>query len=150
MIEIRDATLEDVEFIADANARLAWETEAKELDFETLTHGVSSALRDSGKARYWIAEADGEPVGQLMVTLEWSDWRNGDFWWIQSVYVHQSHRRQGVFKALYQRVARLAEEAECVCGLRLYVEHENTAAQQTYRRLGMAPTPYQIFEKDWS
>ena len=149
-ITIRDAAPNDADFVADANARLAWETEAKRLDPGTLAQGVATALRDRNKARYWIAEIHGEPVGQLMVTLEWSDWRNGDFWWIQSVYVHEGHRRQGVFRSLYEHVARLAETTKEVCGIRLYVEHENASAQETYQRLGMLRTPYQIFENDWS
>ena len=146
-IQIRDAALADTPFIVDANARLAEETEGKTLHLPTLQEGVAAALNDSSKARYWIAEWDGERAGQLMVTLEWSDWRNGHFWWIQSVYVHAPFRRRGVFRALYQHVESTRHQNKAdVCGLRLYVELHNEAAQKTYKQLGMEQTAYQLFE----
>ncbi|MCA9176721.1 MAG: GNAT family N-acetyltransferase [Planctomycetales bacterium] len=153
-ISVRDANPADLEFVVDCNARLARETEGKELPVDLLRPGVAAALADAGKARYWIAEhtasesQESLAVGQLMVTLEWSDWRNGNFWWLQSVYVLEPYRRQGVFSSLYQHVAKLAAESPAVCGLRLYVEEENHRAQQVYRNLGMTPTRYHVYETE--
>ncbi|MDB5322307.1 MAG: acetyltransferase [Phycisphaerales bacterium] len=135
-ILIRSATLADAARLADYNAAMALETEHKSLDPATLRAGVERAIAQPQAARYHLAEMDGQVVGQLMVTFEWSDWRNADFWWIQSVYVHPDFRSAGVFKALYRHVEALAREAGA-CGLRLYVERENTRAQEVYCRLGM-------------
>ena len=149
MLTIRDALPSDIDTIVKFNAGLAAETESKTLDQDTLHPGVTAALNDPTKARYWIAESNGETVGQIMVTLEWSDWRNGFFWWIQSVYVKADHRRQGIFRRLYEHVEQLARSDRDVCGVRLYVERDNLRAQDVYARLGMRPTPYQVFERDW-
>ena len=146
---IRAARTDDADTIARFNLGIARETESLELDRERLAAGVRSVLADPAKASYFLAEVDGRVVGQMMITYEWSDWRNGVFWWIQSVYVDGEHRQQGVFRDLYQHVARLAEADPEVCGLRLYVEEENLRAQQTYARLGMERTPYQVFEVDF-
>lgn len=146
MISIRDATPRDIDRIVDFNARLADETEGKQLELDVLRRGVERALADSMKARYWLADRDGEVAGQIMVTWEWSDWRDGFFWWIQSVYVHPSHRERGVFKSLYQHVKDLSAKESNVCGLRLYVEKENQRAQEVYRRAGMAAAHYEVFE----
>lgn len=143
---IRPATAADVERIAEFNRRLAEETEGKDLDTPTVRAGVRALLDAPEHGRYYIAESGDAPVGQLLITYEWSDWRNGRFWWIQSVYVAQSHRRQGVFSALYGYVAELAREDPAVCGLRLYVEEHNTHALDTYRALGLSPTGYQVLE----
>ena len=148
-IKIRPATPADAPAIADYNAAMALETEHKRLDPATLRAGVEGAIARPAAARYYLADLGGRVVGQLMVTFEWSDWRNGDFWWIQSVYVHPEHRSRGVFAALYRHVGRLAREAGA-CGLRLYVERENAAAQSAYRRLGMRDAGYLVFEVDWS
>lgn len=150
---IRDAALGDAATVVEFNRLLAWETEHKKLDLATLTPGVENALREPKYARYFLAHEPGTPdrvLGQMMITYEWSDWRNGLFWWIQSVYVHQDARRRGVFRALYRHVERLARETPGVIGLRLYVEHENAAAIATYRKLGMVPSGHLLYERDWS
>lgn len=149
-IPIRRATSRDSAIIADFNARMAEETERKTLDPATLDRGVAAALADGGPATYFVAEADGRIVGQLMLTTEWSDWRNGTFWWIQSVYVPPEARGRGVFRALYQHVDRLARKTAGVCGLRLYVEQHNADAKATYERLGMTPSGHVLYEVDWS
>lgn len=148
-ITIRDATPEDAGVIADFNTRMAMETEGRPLSPGLITDGVSAVLNDAAKGRYWVAEIDGAVVGQLLVTFEWSDWRNGVFWWIQSVYVHGDHRRAGVFSALYRHVEKLAREAADVCGLRLYVERHNQRAQETYLALGMTAPGYLVMEVDF-
>ena len=121
MVLIRRALAEDLETIVDFNVRLAAESEGVDLDRDRLRSGVANALSDDRRAFYLIAESEGAPIGQLMVTYEWSDWRDGEFWWLQSVYVRPEFRRRGVLKALYARVLELAA-ASNVCGIRLYVE----------------------------
>ena len=148
-IHIRPAALSDAETIAAYNAAMARETEHLELDQERLLEGVRAVLRDSSKGLYWVAEIDGRVIGQMMITFEWSDWRNGVFWWIQSVYVHPDFRNRGVFRELYGFVAEKARSAGDVCGLRLYVERENQRAQRTYERLGMKKTSYDAYEIDF-
>ena len=148
--QIRDAAMEDVRTIVEFNRRLARETEAKELDVGVLTLGVEQAINQPGYCRYFVAEIAGEVVGQTMITYEWSDWRNGVLWWIQSVYVDEPFRGRGVFRALHQHISTLARASANVRGLRLYVEHENKAALATYRKLGLAPTGHLLFEQDWS
>jgi ribosomal protein S18 acetylase RimI-like enzyme len=146
MLSVRPAAPADAAVVAEYNRLLALETEHKALDGPTLAAGVAAALADPDRARYFVAEEDGEVVGQLMLTREWSDWRNGWIWWIQSVYVRQDYRRRGAFRALYEH-ARAAGAAEGVVGLRLYVEQDNVAAQEVYRRLGMARTGYFVLER---
>jgi GNAT superfamily N-acetyltransferase len=148
-VAIRSARPADLDFIVDCNARLAQETEDKQLDREILRAGVSSALESTHKGRYFIAELEGLRVGQLLLTYEWSDWRNGFFWYFQSVYVTRDARRRGVFAALYRHVEALARESPDVCGLRLYVEQHNQDAQQTYERLGLNRTQYEIMELEF-
>lgn len=143
---IRDASPEDGAAIASFNARMAEETEGKSLDPNIIGPGVQMLLEDPAKGRYWVAEADGAVIGQLMVTYEWSDWRNGNLWWIQSVYIHPYWRRKGVFRALYKHVESLAAARPQVVGLRLYVEQNNTRAQQTYESLGMVKPGYVVME----
>jgi ribosomal protein S18 acetylase RimI-like enzyme len=145
-ILIRAGRAEDAEAIAEFNARLARETESIELDRATVLAGVRAALADASKGRYFVAEQGGAVVGQLMLTREWSDWRNGDLWWIMSVYVDAAFRGRGVFKALYGHVEQRARQEGAV-GLRLYVEKENAAAQRTYAKLGMSLTHYLIMEQ---
>lgn len=145
-VSIRDATSADAAIIADFNASLAFESEDMRLDPELVGPGVKALLSDPSKGRYWMAEAAGKIVGQIMVTYEWSDWRNGMIWWIQSVYVHGDHRRSGVFSALYRHVESLARQDAQVCGIRLYVEHENARAQRTYESLGMNMTDYRVMQ----
>lgn len=125
---------------------MALETENKVLDEEIITAGVSSIINDSSKGIYWVMEMDKIIIGQLMVTYEWSDWRNGMMWWIQSVYVPKEHRRQGVYSKMYNNLLELAQlDSEC-CGIRLYVEKENKKAQKTYKKLGMKNAGYEIME----
>ena len=148
-IQIRPATLADAETIAAYNAAMALETEHKHLDPQTLRAGVERAITHPEGARYFLADHAGQVVGQLMVTFEWSDWRNATFWWIQSVYVHPDFRSRGVFRQLYQHVEHLARQA-AACGLRLYVERDNTRAHEVYRKLGMSDANYLVYESDWS
>ena len=146
-MQIREANADDAAIITAFNIAMALETEAKHLDPQTARRGVELALRRLEHARYFLAEVDGRAVGQCMITYEWSDWRAGLFWWIQSVYVQPAWRRRGVFRALHAQVGALAEREPDVCGLRLYVEHENTAAQATYLSLGMQRTDYHLYEQ---
>jgi ribosomal protein S18 acetylase RimI-like enzyme len=144
---VRPAQAGDADAIARFNAAMAFETEGKRLRPDVLGAGVRRLLAEPGLGFYLVAEAQGEVVACLMVTTEWSDWRNGRFWWIQSVYVQPAWRRCGVFRALYADVRAAALRESDVCGLRLYVEHENTVAQATYRSLGMQQTDYLLFEE---
>ena len=143
---IRRANKADVDALVDFNQRIAMETEGVALDAATLNGGVDRFLERDRYGFYTVAEKDGEIVGSLMITYEWSDWRNGVIWWIQSVYVRKDHRRQGIYTALYENARRLAAAAGDVCVFRLYVERENEIAQQTYRKMGMHETAYRIFE----
>jgi ribosomal protein S18 acetylase RimI-like enzyme len=144
---IRRAVAADAAIIVEYNRRIALETEGKTLDLTVLTAGVIAGLADEQKARYFVAEDEGRVVGQLMLTLEWSDWRNGWVWWIQSVYVHPDSRRLGVFRALYDHVYQAASADPQVVGIRLYMEHENHVAQQTYLSLGMELSNYVVLER---
>ena len=153
-LRIRDAHADDRALLAQWASAMAWETEHKRLDPATVAAGIA----DPARARYFIAmsevalagrETIAEAVGTLMLTREWSDWRNGDWWWIQSVYVPEAHRRQGVFAALYRHVEALARDTPGVVGLRLYVERENENAQRTYASLGMVDAGYRIFEAEF-
>ncbi len=145
MYKIRKATIEDAESLVKFNLRLAKETENRDLDRALLQPGVETILNDARRGFYVVAVHDQTVIGATMVTKEWSDWRNADFWWIQSVYVVQEHRRQGVFRSLFEEVKRLANEQN-VCGFRLYVEQENEVAQKTYHELGWHETIYKMFE----
>ena len=145
-MKIRDATASDLPFIVAANAALASETEGQALDSALLQAGVQAALEDPRLGRYYLAERDGQVLGQLMTTFEWSDWRNGLFLWIQSVYVLPEHRGGGVFKALFEHLARVAREDPRVCGIRLYVDRGNERAKSVYRRLGMHRSNYGVME----
>ena len=145
-ITVREAGPADAATIAACNSALAQETENKTLDPAIVGPGVAGLLGDASKGRYWVAESGGEIVGQLMVTYEWSDWRNGTIWWIQSVYVHPDWRRQGIFRTLYRHVESLVEAEPTAVGLRLYVEKQNKRAQQTYRSLGMVTPGYVVME----
>jgi len=145
-LAIRDATPADAATIADYNTRLALESEGMILAPEVVGPGVRAMLADRSMGRYWVAEANGRIVGQIMVTYEWSDWRNGRIWWIQSVYVHPEFRGQGVFSGLYRHVEALAEASGEVRAIRLYVLTSNTRARATYHKLGMAETGYTVLE----
>jgi GNAT superfamily N-acetyltransferase len=147
-LRIRDAVPSDAMLIGAFNAAMALETESLALDANLLFAGVRSLLSDPAKGRYFLAESSGRVVGQAMVTFEWSDWRNGAFWWIQSVYVEPSVRRQGVFRALYDHVVLETRRAGGV-GVRLYVDRHNKAARNTYSRLGMQHAGYEMYEIDF-
>ena len=146
-LHIRDATRADIPFLVEGNIAMALETEHKVLDREVLERGVAAVFVERARGFYLIAERDGRAIGCLMVTHEWSDWRNGDWWWLQSVYVTPAARRGGVFRGLYAEVERRARIASGVVGLRLYVERENRRAQATYAALGMSETAYRINER---
>lgn len=146
---IRHATPADVEVIAASNRAIALETEGKALDGPTVHRGVAALLADPSKGFYLLAERAGAVVGQLMVTTEWSDWRCGTFWWIQSVYVAPAARRSGVYRALYERLLAMAREDSGVCGVRLYVDRANASAQATYAALGMDRAHYELYEVDF-
>ena len=145
---IRQGGADDGETIARFNAAMALESEGISLDRATLRAGVDAALADESKAFYLIAEAGGEPVGQLMVTTEWSDWRNGWIWWIQSVYVKPEARRQGVYRSLYQQLTDMANARSDIRGMRLYVMRENWGAKRTYEALGMSHSEYDLYETE--
>lgn len=146
---IRPAGPADAEFLVRGNAAMALETEHLSLDLDRLRDGVHALFEDPGRGVYYVAEVDGRRAGQMMITYEWSDWRNGVFWWIQSVWVEPEFRGQGVFKALYGHVMGLARGTAGVCGLRLYVEKDNQRAQRTYEKVGMRRTVYSMFEVDF-
>jgi len=148
-VTIRQATMKDTDVIVRFNVLMAKETESIPLDGNRLRKGVEAILSDPLKGIYFVAEQNGAVVGQLMITYEWSDWRNGNFWWIQSVYVDATARGSGVFTALFKHVHRLASSRNDVCGLRLYVEANNSKARQTYERLGMKKSHYEMYETDF-
>ena len=145
-LEIRIAQPSDLASLVEFNQAIAWETEQKKLDEATLRAGVRAVLNDQQLGLYIVAVDDERVVGCLMITHEWSDWRNGVFWWIQSVYVDAEFRRRGVYSRLYEHVRSLAKNRN-VCGFRLYVERENSVAQKTYERMGMKETVYRMYEQ---
>src|SRR3954470_10475853 len=146
-VQIRRAAAADAGVIAAFNIAMAHETEGKRLLPPVVAAGVHRLLAEPALGFYLVAEAAAEVVAALMVTTEWSDWRNGRFWWLQSVYVRPAWRRRGVFRALYRELGTIAGNEPDVCGFRLYVEHENANAQATYRSLGMEGTDYLLFEQ---
>ncbi len=150
MIIIRNANKEDISIIVKFNTAMAMETESKTLESAIIREGVDAVLNNAALGHYFIAEIDDIPVGQLMITKEWSDWRNGEFWWIQSVYVYPDYRQNNIFKELYNEVLKLAKQSKIVCGVRLYVDKENTIAQNVYSKIGMKESNYIFFEEDWS
>ncbi|MGI9036365.1 MAG: GNAT family N-acetyltransferase [Pyrinomonadaceae bacterium] len=143
----RVATMADTNSLVEFNQAMAFETERKYLDAQVLQSGVEAVLRDERKGFYAVAESEGKIVGGLMVTFEWSDWRDKWFWWIQSVYVLPEKRGRGVYRRLYEFVKHQAQMRRDVCGFRLYVERENAAAQGVYEKLGMAESHYLMFEE---
>ena len=150
LINVRPAAQGDLDTIVLFNTQLAKESEGILLEPDTLSAGVGAVLGDISKARYFLAETLNalgtlEIAGQLMITYEWSDWRNGMFVWIQSVYVREAYRRKGVFRALFQHVQEFASTSE-YCGIRLYVHDDNRLAQQIYLRLGMIEAGYKVLE----
>ena len=145
-ITVRPARADDAATIADFNLRLAEESEGLALDSATVRAGVEALLADAAKGLYFVAESGGRIVGQLMLTVEWSDWRNGPIYWLQSVYVAPEARGSGVFRALWERALATAREAGARA-VRLYVEEHNVAAQEVYRRVGMEASGYLVFER---
>ncbi|NBC87476.1 MAG: GNAT family N-acetyltransferase [Bacteroidetes bacterium] len=146
-MHIRRADRSDAETLVAFNRAMAAETEDKSLNLDALRSGVRALLLNEDKGFYLVAEREARIVGSLMITTEWSDWRDGTFWWVQSVYVRPDARRQGVYTALYTEVKDRARAEPDVCGLRLYVEKDNAAARDAYRTLGMKETPYRMYEE---
>jgi GNAT superfamily N-acetyltransferase len=146
-LTIRRAGQADAPVVIDFNQRLAYESEGKTLDPALLEPGVKAGLEDPHKALYFLAEEDGRALGLTMITTEWSDWRNGWMWWVQSVYVRPEARRRGIFRALFDHIHKAARRDPGVAALRLYVEQDNKAAQQTYLQMGMAWTSYLVMER---
>lgn len=148
-MEIRIAERKDAASLVEFNQAMALETEGKQLDSEILKSGVEAVFDDDRKGFYAVAEADGKIVGGLMITYEWSDWRNRWFWWIQSVYILPDYRGKKIYRLLYEFIVEKAQQKGDVCGLRLYVERENVNAQKVYEKLGMQLSHYQMFEEDF-
>jgi GNAT superfamily N-acetyltransferase len=146
---IRIANRDDAGTLAKFNTAMAWETEAKKLAPELITAGVNKLFDEPDAGFYTVVEADSRVIAALMITTEWSDWRNGFFWWIQSVYVEPEYRGQGIFTGLYEHIKDRAKSAGNVCGLRLYVEKENQRAQRTYIKTGMLETHYRLYEEEF-
>ncbi len=155
-LRVRTATLADMERIAAFQQAMALETEGKRLDATTLRQGVAGVFEAPEKGLYLVAVADAADggtapvVASLLITYEWSDWRNATFWWIQSVYVDAGWRRRGVYRAMYDHVLSLARTRGDVCGIRLYVERTNAVAQKTYDSLGMHKSHYDLYEMDFT
>ncbi|MFU8817980.1 MAG: GNAT family N-acetyltransferase [Pseudomonadales bacterium] len=148
-IDVRPATAADTHLLVEFNRAMAAESEDRGLDVATLTRGVEYLLANPAEGFYLIAERDGQVAGSLMVTYEWSDWRCGRFWWIQSVYVLPEQRRFGVYSEMHDTVRKRAQEDPQGCGLRLYVEQDNAGAMATYRSLDMAETHYRLYEEEF-
>lgn len=143
---IRKAKQDDLKFIVQFNYNLAYETEGKKLDEEILYKGVKEIVCDEAKGVYYVCEINGQVVGQIMYTYEWSDWRNGTFIWVQSVYVDKDYRGKGIFKELYNKVKEICDNSNDYVGIRLYVERENYNAQRTYQKIGMSECNYYMYE----
>ena len=146
-MRVRVAVSDDAATLAGFNRAMALETEARMLETEHLLPGVEAVLRDPSHGFFVVVESGGEVVGALLVTYEWSDWRNARFWWIQSVYVRPEHRRRGIYRKLHEFVREQARAAGGVAGFRLYVERDNVNAHRTYEALGMGETPYRMYEE---
>ena len=145
MISIRKAIPADASAIIDFQKKMAWETEQMSLPENKITRGVEAVFSNSALGQYWVAEEDGKVVASLMITFEWSDWRNANVWWFQSVYVLPPFRRKGIFRSMYSHIMDEAERIG-VAGLRLYVEKNNKRAQRTYEALGMKSDHYTMYE----
>jgi GNAT superfamily N-acetyltransferase len=145
MILVRQATPTDASTIIDFQLKMAWETENIKLVPETVTKGVDAVFRDQSRGQYYVAESEGSVVASLLITYEWSDWRNCNVWWFQSVYVVPEFRRKGIFRQMYSHIRELAEKQD-IAGLRLYVETKNSRAQKTYKALGMSSEHYSFYE----
>jgi GNAT superfamily N-acetyltransferase len=146
MIKVRTAVPSDYSLIVDFQLKMAHETESIALDEDQLTKGVQAIFEHNEKGKYFIAEYEGEAVASLMISFEWSDWRNSTIWWIQSVYVMPQHRRKGIYASMYEHIRQLAMVEKAVGGIRLYVDKSNEIAKKTYAALGMNGEHYQVFE----
>ena len=145
-INLRLATVRDIDYITLFNTEMAFETENINLDQADLRLGIAAVLSDSNLGFYLISELEGVMIGQILITKEWSDWRNGWFWWIQSVFVETNNRRKGVYSAMYKKIVDMAGCEGNVCGLRLYVDRDNLSAKQVYSHLGMSQSHYDLYE----
>jgi GNAT superfamily N-acetyltransferase len=145
MITIRKATTIDADTIIDFQQKMAWETEGMTLKPDTINKGVKAVFDEPSCGTYWVAETDNKIIASLLITFEWSDWRNANVWWFQSVYVIKEHRRKGIFRQMYNHIKDEGEKAG-IAGLRLYVETQNLTAQSTYKALGMESIHYKMFE----
>jgi GNAT superfamily N-acetyltransferase len=145
MTTIRQATSADIETIVDFQKKMAWETEKLNLDGNLVSEGVAGVFKEPSRGRYYVAEVDGLVVASLLITYEWSDWRNTNVWWFQSVYVLAPYRRTGIFRQMYTEVKNEAERNN-IAGLRLYVESNNFKARLTYESLGMSSEHYTMYE----
>jgi ribosomal protein S18 acetylase RimI-like enzyme len=146
---VRPARVSDLETLVRFSAAMAEETEGRTLDLDRLRQGTAAVLASSEHGYYLVAEMTSQVIAQLLLTYEWSDWRNGVFWWIQSVYVEPTMRRRGVYRMMHEYVLRDAHRRADVCGIRLYVAKNNGEAQAAYVRVGMGLTPYQVYEQDF-
>jgi GNAT superfamily N-acetyltransferase len=148
-VTVRPARPSDLETLVRFSAAMAVETEGRTLDLDRLRQGTSAVLASSEHGYYLVAETASRVIAQLLLTYEWSDWRNGVFWWIQSVYVEPGMRRHGVYRTMHEYVLRDAQRRKDVCGIRLYVAKDNGKAQAAYTQLGMGLTAYQVYEHDF-
>ena len=152
-INVRLAKLEDAETIISFSAAMARETEGRRLDLHRLHLGTIALIEAPARGFFMVAELEQTDnrrlLGQLMITYEWSDWRNGAFWWIQSVYVDPAWRRKGVYRRLHDTVVEIGKADKRMCGIRLYVARDNRAAQTVYRRVGLIPSMYDVYEDDF-
>lgn len=144
-IQIREAKQKEKPILKQFQKLMAWETEKLELDEEQLDKGLEAVLADPLKGKYFVAEED-KIIACLMVTPEWSDWRNGIVWWIQSVFVVEGHRRKGIYRQLYKHIQDWVNSNKNYRGIRLYVEKDNKIAQQVYSNLGMDGEHYKLYE----
>ncbi len=146
MISIRRSTLADIDSLVDFQLRLADETENVTLDASIVKKGLEALFNDPSKGLYYVAEVADELVGCHLITYEWSEWRNGNVWWLQSVYVKKTFRSRGVFKAMYANLLSLIKNDQSILGLRLYVDKTNASAQRVYTSLGMNGEHYTVYE----
>jgi GNAT superfamily N-acetyltransferase len=153
LLIVRPARRDDLDVLVQFSAAMALETEGRKLDEERLRRGTAAVFDLPARGFYRVAELPGRPrgrvIGQLLITFEWSDWRNASFWWIQSVYVHPDWRRKGIYRRMHEAILREARSCQDVCGVRLYVERENQAAHAAYHRVGLLPAAYRVFEEDF-
>jgi ribosomal protein S18 acetylase RimI-like enzyme len=144
-MEISTGTYNDIEAITGFQIAMALESEGTVLDSEKVRNGVTAVIEDESKGTYIVARTEDRPVASLMITREWSDWNNGWYWWIQSVYVMTEYRGQGIFRAMYTKVIEMAKEQN-IAQVRLYVDRHNTKAQKVYQKLGMEECHYLMYE----